>query len=160
MTFRPTLPSPRFLRGAFAVACVLGVMGPVQAGQQTAVVPHRTIYPGEELNADLVREVKVTNPNLRGGYVAITSEILGKVTTRTLLPGHTIPAAALRDAWTVQRGSTVPLVFDDNGMIITAVGTPLQNAFIGDFIQARNIETGVVISGTVMADGSVRVAPK
>lgn len=160
MTFRPTSQLPLLLLGAIAVACVLGAMGPVQAGPRTAVVPHRTIYPGEELSADLVREVNVTNPNLRGGYVAITSEVLGKVTTRTLLPGHTIPVAALRDAWAVERGSTVPLIFDGNGMIITAVGTPLQNAVIGDFIQARNIETGVVISGTVMADGSVRVAPK
>jgi flagella basal body P-ring formation protein FlgA len=77
----------------------------------TAVVPERTIYPGEELSADLVREVVVTNPNLRRGYITTTSDLLGKVTTRTLLPGRTIPAGALRDAWAVERGTTVALVF-------------------------------------------------
>jgi flagella basal body P-ring formation protein FlgA len=90
--------------------------------------PERTIYPGEELSADLVREVDVTNPNLRAGYITITSEVLGKVTTRTLLPGRTIPAGALRDAWAVERGTTVALVFSGNGLTITAAGTPLENA--------------------------------
>jgi flagella basal body P-ring formation protein FlgA len=66
MTFRPTLP----LRGLFRAAVVLaGLICAVQmahAGRGTAVVPERTIYPGEELLADMVREVDVTNPNLRG----------------------------------------------------------------------------------------------
>jgi flagella basal body P-ring formation protein FlgA len=79
-----------------------------QAGMGTAVVPERTIYPGEELGADTGPRGVVTNPNLRGGYVAVTSEMLGKVTTRTLLPGRTIPVGALRDAWAVERGATVP----------------------------------------------------
>ncbi|MCY0093514.1 flagellar basal body P-ring formation chaperone FlgA [Hoeflea sp. J2-29] len=129
-----------------------------QAGQGTAVVPERTIYPGEELLAELVREVVVTNPNLRAGYAAVTEEVLGKVTTRTLLPGRTIPVGALRDAWAVERGATVPLIFAGGGLIITAVGTPLENAAVGDFIRVRNVETGVIISGTVLGDGSVRVA--
>ena len=50
--------------------------------------------------------------------------------------------------------------FAGGGLTITAVGTPLQNGSIGDFIPVRNIESGVVISGTVMDDGSVRVAAK
>jgi flagella basal body P-ring formation protein FlgA len=107
-----------------------------------------------------VREVEVTNPNLKPGYVSVTSEVLGKVTTRTLLPGRTIPVGALRDAWAVERGKTVALVYSGGGLTITAVGTPLQNAAIGDFIRVRNIESGVIISGTVMGDGTVQVAPK
>jgi flagella basal body P-ring formation protein FlgA len=124
----------------------------------TAVVPERTIYPGEELLADMVREVDVTNPNLRAGYAEITSEVLGKVTTRTLLPGRTIPVAALRDSWAVERGKTVQLIFSGNGLTITAAGTPLENAAIGDFIRVRNIESGLIVSGTVMDNGSIRVA--
>jgi flagella basal body P-ring formation protein FlgA len=51
-------------------------------------------------------------------------------------------------------------VFNGNGLTITAAGTPLENAAIGDFIRVRNIESGVIMSGTVMADGTIRVAPK
>ena len=158
MTFGHLLSLQGLVRTALALIWMLCAGVAAGAGQGTAVVPQRIIYPGEELNADLVREVVVTNPNLRGGYVATTSEILGKVTTRTLWPGRTIQAGALRDAWAVERGATVPMVFAGNGLTITAVGTPLENAAVGDFIRVRNIETGVVVSGTVMEDGSVRVA--
>ncbi|MEM5494514.1 flagellar basal body P-ring formation chaperone FlgA [Hoeflea sp. AS16] len=160
MTFRPNLPLQGLVRAAIVLLGLLCAMPMAQAGRGTAVVPERTIYPGEELAAELLREVEVTNPNLRGGYAEVTSEVVGKVTTRTLLPGRTIPVAALRDSWAVVRGKPVQLIFSGTGLTITATGTPLQNAAIGDFIRVRNIESGVIISGTVMQNGSVRVAAK
>lgn len=160
MTFRHTLPLRRLVRAAVAATSLFCAVTAAQAGSGTAVVPERTIYPGEELFAELVREVVVTNPNLTAGYAAVTNQVLGKVTTRTLLPGRTIPVAALRDAWAVVRGKSVPLVFYGGGLTITAIGTPLENASVGDFIRVRNIETGVIISGTVMDDGRIRVATK
>ncbi|KJS10501.1 MAG: flagellar basal body P-ring biosynthesis protein FlgA [Hoeflea sp. BRH_c9] len=160
MMFGHISPLPGLFRTAVVIASLFAALVPAQAGPGTAVVPQRTIYPGEQLSAELVREVVVTNPNLRAGYAAVTDEVLGKVTTRTLLPGRTIPVGALRDAWAVERGATVQLIFAGGGLTITAVGTPLENAAIGDFIRVRNVETGVVISGTVMGDGSVRVAAK
>ncbi|WP_417432419.1 flagellar basal body P-ring formation chaperone FlgA [Hoeflea sp.] len=160
MTFRPNLPLQGLVSAAIVLLGLLCAMPMAQAGRGTAVVPERTIYPGEELAAELLREVEVTNPNLRGGYAEVTSEVVGKVTTRTLLPGRTIPVAALRDSWAVVRGKPVQLIFSGTGLTITATGTPLQNAAIGDFIRVRNIESGVIISGTVMQNGSVRVAAK
>ncbi|WP_420410620.1 flagellar basal body P-ring formation chaperone FlgA [Hoeflea sp.] len=160
MTFSHSSPGFRFRRCVLALAGLFCLTAAAHSGMGTAVVPERTIYPGEELHSGIVREVEVTNPNLKPGYVSVTSELLGKVTTRTLLPGRTIPMGALRDAWAVERGKTVALVFSGNGLTITAVGTPLQNAAIGDFIRVRNIESGVVVSGTVMGDGTVQVAPK
>lgn len=160
MTFRQISALPGLCYAALVAACLMSILVPAQAGQGTAVVPQRTIYPGEKLLANLVREVVVTNPNLRGGYAEMTGDVVGKITTRTLLPGRTIPVGALRDAWAVERGKSVKLVFIGGGLTITAAGTPLQNGAIGDFIPVRNIESGVVISGTVMDDGSVRVAVK
>lgn len=158
---RPLLSPIKLLcRPALLLMVMLSATGSALAGMGTAVVPERTIYPGEELTIELVREVAVTNPNLRGGYVAFTSDVLGKVTTRTLLPGRIILERALRDAWAVERGTSVPIVFSQNGLMISAIGTPLQNAAIGDLVRVRNIETGVIVAGTVMDDGHVRVAPK
>jgi flagella basal body P-ring formation protein FlgA len=57
----------------------------------------------------------------------------------------------------VERGSDVTLVFSAGGLTITAPGRPLESAAIGDSIEVRNTETGVTVSGLVMADGSVRV---
>lgn len=158
MTFRPAMPLKGLVRAALVLLGILCAMPLAQAG--TAVVSDRTIYPGEEILAESVREVDVINPNLRPGYAEVISEVVGKVTTRTLLPGRTIPVAALRDSWAVERGKSVQLIFSGKGLTITAMGTPLENAAIGDFIRVRNVETGVIISGTVMDNGSIRVAAK
>ena len=147
---------------AIRLAFVLGICGLPASGlaSEVALVPERTIYPGETITGEMVRTVGVTNPNLAGGYASDVTEVDGMIATRTLLPGRTIPVASLREAWAVERGSPVTLVFADQGLIITAPGTPLQNAAVGDMIRVRNVDSGVVVSGTVMQDGSVRVVRK
>lgn len=130
------------------------------AERLTAVIPKQTIYPGEAIDASRLEVVDVTNPDLTDGYVRTLSEIDGKVSKRTLLPGRVILASALREQYAVERGSTVRLVFSNGGLTISAAGSPLQDAAIGDLIRARNIDTGVIVSGTVMADGTIHVVAK
>ncbi|MBL0370678.1 flagellar basal body P-ring formation protein FlgA [Rhizobium sp. KVB221] len=125
-----------------------------------AVVPTQIIYPGEAVEADKLESVDVTNPNLLDGYARKVSEIEGLISTRTLLPGRTIMVSALREPYTVRRGDKIILVYDNDGLRITASGTPLADAITGALIKARNTDTGVIISGTVMADGSLLVAQK
>ncbi|WP_164826943.1 flagellar basal body P-ring formation chaperone FlgA [Sinorhizobium meliloti] len=126
----------------------------------TAVIPKQTIYPGEKLDASMLEVVDVTNPDLRDGYVHSIDEVDGMVTKRTLLPGRVILASALREQYAVERGSTVRLVFNNGGLTITAAGSPLQNAAVGDLIRVRNVDTGVIVSGTVMADSTIHVVAK
>jgi flagella basal body P-ring formation protein FlgA len=125
-----------------------------------AVVPKTIIYPGQEIDPGQLEAVDVTNPNLIEGYARSVSEVQGMITTRTLLPGRTIMVSALRQPYTVKRGDKVVLVYDNGTLRITASGTPLADAITGDLIRARNTDTGVIISGTVMADGSILVAQK
>lgn len=131
-----------------------------QAAPPVALVPERTIYPGETITAEMVRSVEVINPNLAAGYASKFAEVDGMVATRTLLPGRTIPVATLREAWAAERGSPVTLIFAEQGLMITAPGTPLENGAVGDLIRARNVDTGIVVSGTVMNNGSIRVVRK
>ncbi|WP_408642391.1 flagellar basal body P-ring formation chaperone FlgA [Sinorhizobium chiapasense] len=151
----------RVRTAAFAVA-LAALLSPatVFAERPTAVIPKQTIYPGETLDESLVEVVDVTNPNLTDGYVRSIEEIEGKVTKRTLLPGRVILASALRDQYAVERGSTVRLIFNNGALTITAAGSPLQDAAVGDLIRARNVDTGVIVSGTVMADGTIHVVAK
>lgn len=130
------------------------------AERPTAVIPTRTIYPGETIDSSRVEVVDVTNPDLADGYIRTLDEIDGKVTKRTLLPGRVILANALREQYAVERGSTVRLVFSNGGLTISAAGSPLQDAAVGELIRARNIDTGIIVSGTVMADGTVHVVAK
>ncbi|MDX0589573.1 flagellar basal body P-ring formation protein FlgA [Sinorhizobium medicae] len=130
------------------------------AEKPTAVIPKQTIYPGETLDASMLEVVDVTNPDLRDGYVRSLDEVDGMVTKRTLLPGRVILASALREQYAVERGSTVRIVFSNGGLTITAAGSPLQDGAIGELIHVRNIDTGVIVSGTVMADSTIHVVAK
>ncbi|MFN7101449.1 MAG: flagellar basal body P-ring formation chaperone FlgA [Pseudorhizobium sp.] len=147
-------------RGAvatLAMALTLGMVAPAAAEMGTAVVPKQIIYPGEEISAGVVEEVEVTNPKLAGDYARSINEVTGMVSTRTLLPGRTILLAGLRAPYAVRRGSSIRLGFNIGGMMISAAGTPLQDASIGDIVRVRNNDSGVIVSGTVMADGTVQV---
>jgi flagella basal body P-ring formation protein FlgA len=130
------------------------------SGLGNAVVPTQIIYPGEIIEPAKIELVEVTNPDLASGYARDVNEVAGLVTTRTLLPGRTITVAHLRPPFAVKRGTSVMLVYDHGGLRITAMGTPLQDAAVGDMIKVRNTDSGLIISGTVMGDGSVLVANK
>jgi flagella basal body P-ring formation protein FlgA len=152
--FSRRAPTMKKLMMATAVLCfspAAFASGPV------AIVPNEVIYPGQDVDLSLLREVEVTNPNIRPDYISSWDDLEGTVARRTLLPGHVIPMSAIREAYAVERGSDVTLVFSAGGLTITAPGRPLESAAIGDSIEVRNTETGVTVSGLVMADGSVRV---
>ena len=130
------------------------------ANARTAVVPKRIIYPGETIDAGQLEEVEVTNPNIVKGYAESVADVSGLVSKRTLLPGRVILTSALREPFAVSRGTTVQLVFDNGSLVLRAAGTPLQDAAVGDLIKVRNKDSGMIVSGTVMYDGTVHVVVK
>jgi flagella basal body P-ring formation protein FlgA len=162
MMFGSTFPG--FGKGAAHAAALMLVIAcsPAALAEDFgyAIVPTQIIYPGQQLDANLLQRVEVTNPNLTPGYAQQESDILGMVTTRTLLPGRTIQVSALRQRFTVKRGDKVLLVYDHDGLKITAAGTPLQDGVVGNLIPVRNTDTGVIINGTVMQDSSILVVEK
>ncbi|EHS53746.1 flagella basal body P-ring formation protein FlgA [Rhizobium sp. PDO1-076] len=143
---------------ALVTASVMGIGAALAQG--TAVVPTQIIYPGETISAAQVNEVEVTNPNLTGGYARTKAEVVGMVSKRTLLPGRTIPTSGLREAFAIKRGASVRLTFAIGNMVISAAGTPMVDATVGEVIKVRNIDSGTIVTGTVMADGTVQVMAK
>ncbi|RFB98175.1 flagella basal body P-ring formation protein FlgA [Rhizobium leguminosarum bv. trifolii] len=147
---------------AAATIAIAGIFSPadVDAGMGYAVVPTTIIYPGDTLSASQLQEVEVTNPNLAGDFAKSISQVEGLVSKRTLLPGRTISVAGLREPYTVTRGSSIRLVFSLGAMTISAAGSPLEDGATGQLIRARNMDSGVIVSGTVLADGTVHVRAK
>ncbi|MDQ0456987.1 flagellar basal body P-ring formation chaperone FlgA [Rhizobium paknamense] len=145
-----------------AVAAMLGLGMPdaAIAKDRLAVVPTDTIYPGEVIAPSKLDTVKVTNPNLVGGYAADPSQVIGMLSTKTLLAGRTIPLAALKKPYAVTRGDRLRLVFNIGSLTISATGSPMDDANIGDVIRVRNLDSGQIVTGTVMADGTVQVMAK
>ncbi len=145
---------------ALAALVLAGPTAPAHAGARTAVIPSQIIYPGEKIDASKLEEVEVTNPNVVEGFASKIAEVSGKVSTRTLLPGRVIMTNAVREPYVVERGSTVQMVVSVGLLTISAKGAPLQDAAVGDLIQLRNIDSGVIVAGTVLADGTVQVVTK
>lgn len=145
---------------ALAAAVAFGPAWTSASELGTAVVPTAIIYPGEAVEEGRIQVVDVTNPNLRGDYAHTTDQVVGMIAKSTLLPGRTIPVSSLRVPFAMTRGSTVRLTFSIGNMVISAAGSPLTDAAVGDVIRARNLDSGVIVSGTVMSDGTIHVVAK
>ena len=145
------------LRLAGGLAALYALAVPALA-QDVAVVTRHVVYPGQEVSAGDLKVVPVMNHNRDLRTVATRIEqVDGKLTRLTLLPGHYIPLNAIRDAYTVEQGAAVRVLFSGNGLVITATAVTLEPGSAGDVIKVRNTDSGRVFSGIVMADGTIRV---
>jgi flagella basal body P-ring formation protein FlgA len=130
-----------------------------QAASEVVLIPNRVIYPGEMIDTAALKSVTLLPGKHRPDAVATQAEELqGKVAKRTLLPGRYIPVAAIRDAWLVEQGAAVQVYFIAGDLTISATAVSLQPGAAGDLIKVRNTDSGKIFSGTVMADGTIRVS--
>ena len=162
MKFRPKIMPVKDRKAACVLTLALSVLAPqlATAQQKFAVVPTATIFPGEVISRGRLTEVAVTNPNIAPGYSENMTEVIGKVSKRTLVAGRTIQIGDLRDPYAVQRGATVRITYSKGGMNLSASGTAIEDAMTGETVRVRNRDTGVTISGTAMTDGTVEVLEK
>lgn len=142
---------------ALTLALAVGTV-PARA-DEVVLIPNRVIYPGETIGLGALKEVTLA-PGRRkpDGMITVAAELDGKVAKRTLLPGRYIPANSVREAWLVEQGATVQVFFTAGVLTISASAVTLQAGSAGDLIKVRNVDSGKVLSGTVMADGSVQVS--
>lgn len=149
----------RFLAKAFAHMALALVAGGAPAfAQEVVLIPNRVIYPGETVEMASLKEVTLKPGKIIPPAVSIrAADIEGKVAKRTLLPGRYIPTASLREAWLVEQGAAVQVTYVSGVLTISASAVTLQSGAAGDFVRVRNIDSGKVLSGVVMADGSIRV---
>lgn len=122
------------------------------------VVPSATVYPGQIVSDTALLEKQFfINAPAASQYVLSLDQAAGKVARKTLLPGKPILVSALGEPSLVTRGVPAPLVFTAGTLTITAMGTPLESGAAGDFIKVRNVDSGIIVSGTVLADGRIQV---
>jgi flagellar basal body P-ring formation protein FlgA len=153
MTARRPAPALRL-----AVALAVGLVAAPALAQESAVVATRVIYPGQTITAEALDEVSLRRGRKNLGEVALAADqIEGKVARRTLLPGRLIPIASVREPYVVEAGAPVQVVLVEGALTISLSGVPLQPGAVGDFIKVRNMDSGAVFMGVVLADGTVRV---
>ncbi|BBU61654.1 hypothetical protein MSC49_15890 [Methylosinus sp. C49] len=139
-----------------AVACGLSPLG---AEERMLPVPLGVIYPGDVIRESMLGERAFGFGGGVDGSVAETKgALIGKVARRTLLPDRPVPTIAVDAPKVVTINASVKIVFDEGGMVIVAYGSALQAGSVGDLIRVRNQDSGLVVTGRVQADGSIRVS--
>jgi flagella basal body P-ring formation protein FlgA len=140
------------------LALALGAGTAPALAEEVVLIPARVIYPGETIALAALKEVTLAPGKRKPDSVATTAQELdGKVAKRTLLPGRYIPVNAVREAWLVEQGASVEVYFISGALTISATAVTLQPGAAGDLVKVRNIDSGKVFTGTVMADGTIRV---
>ncbi|MER8750886.1 flagellar basal body P-ring formation chaperone FlgA [Mesorhizobium sp. M1050] len=123
------------------------------------LIPNRVIYPGQTIELTALKRVTlIAGKHKPDGVVTRAEELDGKVAKRTLLPGRYIPSTAIREAWLVEQGASVQVFFIAGGLTISATAVTLQPGAAGDLVKVRNVDSGKILSGTVMADGTIQVS--
>lgn len=141
-----------------AILAIIAACAPVLAAGLPLPVPRITLYPGDPIRAEhLVERMFHSRLPARSAVHQGRDSLVGKVARRTLLPGQPIPVNAVRDPFLVVQGRNVQIVFQEAGLIITGYAVALQSGGEGDVISLRNVDSGVVIKGAVLADGSIRL---
>jgi flagellar basal body P-ring formation protein FlgA len=117
-----------------------------------------TIYPGDRIDESMLEDVELSPDADARSVIESRGDIVGKVARRTLLPGQAIPAIAVENPRLVKIGSQVKIIFSEDGLVITAFGLALQAGGVGDLIRVRNQDSGMMVSGVVQSDGTIRVS--
>ena len=143
---------------ATLAALILGASAGLATAQEMAVIPNRVIYPGETIEVAALIEVPLRRSSRITSAIAMyVDQIDGMVAKRTLLPGKLIPLSSVREAYLVEAGTPVRVNYVEGALQISTVGVPLQPGAAGDVVRVRNSESGAVLTGTVMVDGTIKV---
>jgi flagella basal body P-ring formation protein FlgA len=138
--------------------CAMPIAFAAHADRIAFIVPSQIIYPGQTIgNAGLQEKMFTIKASAAGSYVMSTQQLIGKVARRTLLPGQPILVTAVNEPDLIERGTPVALVYNTGTLVITAKGIPMEPGHAGDFIKVRNIDSGIIVSGTVLADGTIQI---
>lgn len=142
----------RILRVMIALSAL--TIGAV-AQEAMVATPTGTIYPGEIIRSDMLRDM--TSPDGATSAFAERERLVGKIARRTLLAGRPITPESVADPQALANGALVQIVYEQGGVTITATGQALNAGSVGDAVRVRNMDSGVVVSGALMRDGTVRV---
>ena len=151
-SFLPNLPGTTF------AALVLALWPGSAMATGTLPVPTVTIYPGDNISGQVLRDRRFTDRFMAlGGYFHDYDRLVGKVARRTLIRGKPIPISAVREPFAVRNGQVISLQYKSGPLLIVTKAISLKSAAVGEYVQTRNIDTGRTIAGQVQTDGSVLV---
>jgi flagellar basal body P-ring formation protein FlgA len=144
---------------AVLAACAFAGVANAEDSGRTVFVPRAVIYPGDRItDATLIERQLLVSPDNPPVFGEREEDLLGKFARRTLLPGELIPDGAIRSEDIVKQGRTYKLTYNSQFVSIVGVGVPMQSGGVGEIINVRNPETGIIIKARIEADQSLAVS--
>jgi len=123
------------------------------AGSGDIAVPQRTIRARELISAQDI----VVKPGKAVGAVSDPANVVGFEARVTLYAGRPIRPGDVSRPAIVDRNQLVTLVFERNGLRITAEGRSLGRGAAGQMIRVMNLASRVSVTGRVRSDGTIGV---
>lgn len=93
------------------------------------------------------------------GAMTDPDKAIGLEAKVTLYAGRPVRPEDLGPPAILERNDVVPLHYHHAGLSITTEGRVLSRAGVGDTIRVMNLSSRTTVSGVVLVDGSVNVAP-
>jgi flagella basal body P-ring formation protein FlgA len=141
----------------FAVMpALLLATGSAFAGTVRIVVPAHDIARGETIGESDLTFSTVDGSALMSGVPTKIDEIKGMQTRRMLSAGQPFRAEDVRRPIVISKGQTVTMQFAAPGVELTSMGRAMSEGGVGDTVTIQNPVSYRMISGTVVAPGTVR----
>jgi len=144
-----------WMKAAFICPIMLIGNYSVVFAEKFAVISKRTIYPGQIINLEDLKSVRlIREPTISYHFASKPEEIVGTLAKRTILPERFIPLGSIQAAPTIKAGTPTRVAFQSGGLSISVVCVPLTDGVSGEFIRFRNPSSGKIITAEISADGS------
>ncbi len=102
-----------------------------------------------------LKEIHLTGRNSE--YPAAAEDIIGKILKRDIAANTVITRQILEDHIALQRGDSVNIVLEGNGLLVRTKGKAVDKGRIGDTVRVRNITSGREVIGKVVSSSAVVV---
>ncbi len=118
------------------------------------ILAARTIRPGMVISA---RDLLV-KPGKTPGMATSADQLIGSEARVSLYAGRPIALADTGPPALVERNQIVPIIYQSNGLRISAEGRSLSRASAGEIVRVMNLSSRMTVSGRVLPDGRVMVS--
>ncbi len=102
-----------------------------------------------------VKEIHLTGRNSE--YPAAAEDITGRILKRDIAANTVITRQILEDQIALQRGDSVNIVLEGNGLLVRTKGKAVDKGRIGDTVRVKNITSGREVIGKVVSSSAVVV---
>ncbi len=120
------------------------------------VVPAHDIARGDTIGENDLTFATVDGNALMSGVPTKMDEVKGMQTRRALSAGQPFRTEDVRRPIVVTKGQTVTMEFAAPGVELTAMGRAMSEGGIGDTVTIQNPASYRMVSGIVIAPGTVR----